>query len=508
MKKYRAFLALALGLCLFGCGREEPAEPTPAVPENPPAQSGILTDVGQAETVQDYYDRTAIIARNEWVEGDFAASRTWAEEYARLKHPDRQAEITFAGGYSMPRGLFRDELGAGYSLWDIALTDTEGGAETVQVQILHFGETADHVYRQCLSGLLTGEDMLTDRPQTYDYLMLDTRFASRMQPLPEVPLPEKARVLELSRQENGGTESTCLLSPRYLAVFAQVIREGKTGLRVLDLDTGETVVSWEKEGYWYQADSADGELLLRNSGYREDGLTDYVRLRLEDGLPVLREEALEEERWMVGDTTVTHWENGLWAGDRLLLQGNLGEEDATETTNYGVLAVLDDHRFLYGCYGWEWMEYYGVFDLQTDTWKAVWDEPDGYLWVPQGGDRALGYQWVSDWQWGFSLVDLTTGESSPLELGYPSEDQAFQGFVTADGHLTRLAMVDTSDPTQYQVILRELPGGREVLRWSFPEAAVQGQPQIQLVDDMLLVTLTQYATDTSWVYLFDLSGEN
>ncbi len=505
MVSKKLLAALALCLCLTACGRETPPEQQPVAPDVSQQPSGILTDVGQAETVQDYYDRTAVIGRNEWIDGWFTETVTWAEEYARLKHPESQAQITFAGGFFAPDGLFRDDLSAGATLWDIALTGADGTTQTVQVQILHFDEGVEGGRRQFLSGLLSGDNILTHKPDVYAYLALDTRFAARMQALPAVSAPENARVVELAGTSGSGHANTWLLGDRHLAVYEQMTGAGKSRLDILDLDTMEPVASWEREGYWYQTDGPEGQLTLRNSHYREEGLADLVQVRLEEGLPVLQEFTLREDAWQVGDTLVTHWQNGLWAGDQLLLQGELGEEDATTTTNYGVLAVLDDHRFLYGCFGWEWLEYYGVYDLQDNSWTSVWDKPDGYLWIPEeGGSKAVAFQWGGEWQWGFHLLDLDTLEATPLPLEYDSPEQALQGSATINQGLDRMAVLDTSDPAIWRVAVRDLADGRELMHWELPAAAVVGQPQVQLVGDRTLaVTLDRYETDTVWVYLFD-----
>ena len=127
MNKRKLWLAAAaLCLCLCACGRQEEAPAvTQPITGNPPAQSGILTDLGQAETLQDYYGRTAIIARNERIEGSFTQTQSWALEYAMLEYPGCQAQISYVSGYQAPQAMFKDDLRAGVARWRINLIGTE-----------------------------------------------------------------------------------------------------------------------------------------------------------------------------------------------------------------------------------------------------------------------------------------------------------------------------------------------------------------------------------------------
>ncbi len=503
MDHKKLLLALGLCLCLTGCGREEPpAEQTPSLPENLPPQGGILTDVGQAETLQDYYDRTAVIGRNEWVEGDFTATRTWAEEYAVLEYPEQQAQVAFAGGFTAPTGLFRDGLSGGAILWDVALTAADGAQSLQQVQVLYFTDNRDGAHHQCLSGLLTGEDILTGRPEAYAYLMLDTRFASRMQPLPQVTAPENAQVIELDWLEGAVFENAWLLDEQFLTVDSRYSELDKTVMQVYDLNTLEQVALWEKPGYWYQASEAPGLLDLRHSDANEDGTVSVLHVTVKDGSPDIREITLREDEWQVGDTTVTWKEGSLWADDQVLLQGDPGTEDVTTTVRYMVQSVLDDHRFLYACVGWEWTEYWGVYDLDTHTRYKVWEGPDYYLDKPEDGEtRTLAFTWMAGLQWGYHILDLNTLELTPLPVGHATEEDALEGFVEVNEDLTRIALVKNDFISDYQITVRDMQNGSELFSWIIPHNAVSGQPDVQLMgEDTLLVTVKQWATDTSWVY--------
>ena len=87
MKKRFYTGLLAAMLLLSGCSKpvEETPVPNTTVVEPPPVQSGILSDVGQAETLQEYYDRTAIIGRSEWMEGSFIQTERSEEHTSELQ---------------------------------------------------------------------------------------------------------------------------------------------------------------------------------------------------------------------------------------------------------------------------------------------------------------------------------------------------------------------------------------------------------------------------------------
>ena len=128
---------LASLLLLGGCSKPVQETPLPdtTIVEPPPVQSGILTDVGQAETLQEYYDRTAIIGRNEWMEGSFTQTESWAREYAALEYPGGTVTVEFNSGYVLPDAMTKDHLSGGVALWDVTVQwpDQPTVWETVQV---------------------------------------------------------------------------------------------------------------------------------------------------------------------------------------------------------------------------------------------------------------------------------------------------------------------------------------------------------------------------------------
>lgn len=503
MNYWNRLWAAALSLCLLLCACADgtpPAEEAGPAPESPPKEpTGIVTDVGQAETVQDYYDRTAIISRNERIEGNFVQTQHWAEEYARLEYPERQSEVQYESGYAAPEALFRDELRGGVACWSILSLDEAGAEARETIQVVYFTETADGTQTQCLSGLLTGGAQLETRPEAYDYLALDPRFSGRMQKLAAPEMPQGGQALELSVEE-----TECFLLSETAAVELTHLRDGSCGLRLFSPEGAFEAQSQTLEGNWNSGGvGPDGVLTLERA--MPDGGRQRMEILPTGGLPDIRtgSAAEEDDRWTLGGAVITRREGSLYLGEELLLAGGATDpEDVTTFRSYQFLQALDDHRFLYSLAGWEWVEGCGVYDLESRTATAIGDWGFAMPVIRKEAGVALGAHLTEPGSWAFSLVDLETLELTPLELGYPNEETAFSGQLEANGDLSLLAMNETDwESGDHLVTVREPEGGAEVFRWEIDGRLVAGQPRIQLVNDHLLaVTLRRWDTDTYWLY--------
>ena len=508
MNKRYLWLTAALCLCLGACGRTEevPAEVPPASGSHS-VQSGILTDVGQAETLQDYYGRTAIIGRNERMEGSFIQTQSWALEYAMLEYPDGQVQVSYISGYQAPQAMFKDDLRGGVARWRIDGTAVDGQAICETVQVFYFTETADGTTSQCFSGLLTGDRLLETRPEVYDYLALDTRFANRMKKLSPLESPEQALSVELDRFSPGVLDCQAwMLSDTAVAALARY-QDGSCGLLFHDLAESFETVCQQLEGIWNFSQMEDGVLTLEQ--YAQSGDRQLLEITLEDGVPAVRQSVRPEtgDGYRVGPYTVT-WEDGsLYLEGELLLEGGAwDQDDVTTTQSYQFQQALDDHRFLYSLAGWEWVEGCGVYDLETRTDTPMLGSRYGWGFslpiVRAEVGKALAAHLTEPGWWNLSMMDLATLESTPLNIGYDTEEEAVSGQLEGNADLSRLALVHTDWETNtHQIRVYDTAVGQILFQWDIDGGLVAGQPQIQLVGEKgLMVSLRRWDTDTQWVY--------
>lgn len=510
MNKRNLWLAAALCLCLCACGRQEdvPTEGLPAA-DSPPQQSGILTDVGQAETLQDYYDRTAIIGRNERMEGSFTQTQNWAMEYAALEYPDSQTTVSYISGYQAPEGMFKDDLRGGVACWRVEGTAADGQSIGETVQIFYFSETADGVQTLCFSGLLAGEERLETKPEAYAYLALDTRFANRIQRLEALEAPEQALSAQLDHFEAGVLDCQAWMLDETAVVALTRYEDGSCGLLLHDLEGGFETRYQELEGIWNYSQMDNGVLTLEQ--YAQSGDRQLLEITLKDDLPVTETSTRSEETggYRVGRYTVTWKDSSLYLGDELLLEGGAWDmDDVTTTRNYLFQQALDDHRFLYQLAGWEWMEGFGIYDIETrtDTFMQGAQNDWGFsLCLPiirnEEGKALTAHLTEPGW-WGLSVLDLDTLESTPLPLGHETEEEAISGQLEANGDLTRLALIHNDWETNTHLVeVLDMATGQQLFCWEIDAGLVAGQPQIQLVgDNTLMVTLRRWDTDTQWLY--------
>lgn len=517
MKRSFAFI-LCLLLTLCACGKapeERPPEENPSVESETPWE-GILSDAGQAATLQEYYDRTAIIGRNEWMDGSFIQTESWALEYAALEYPGGTVTAAYNSGYVLPDAMTRDDLSGGVALWDLTIQRADQPTVWETVQVFYFTETADGTLRQCFSGLLAGEDMLATRPEAYAYLALDTRFASRIQTLPDVEIPDGVQALELNFFEEAHApqdcqvwmlnESVAVILSRYREGELAALAQGDYLLTAYDLDTGETY--WhlrDLEDIWNFDSLQNGVLTLRQYAYEGEG--GILQVWMEQNQPQWGEFDAQDggEHYAVGRYALTWQDGSILLDEEVLLAGSTEEdlENEQEMTLYNFHQALDDHRFLFSKAGWEWIEYYGVYDLETRTAHAlVSDRQAGeflVLQVSADGSKALAGHGAYG-HWGLTLVDLNTLEQQHIPTEYDSEETTAEQ-VIANADLSCVAVLDETANGLYQIRVYDAATGAERFTWEVSASLLAGQPTLQLVEeDTLVVSFRQWKTDTEWLY--------
>ena len=506
-KFYRSAAALCMVLALCGCGRAQTAEtPTqPIQPESTQPRPGILSDAGQAETIQAFYSRTAIIARNERMEGSFVQTGNWAREYAALEHPGSVCEVSYLLGYVLPDAMTRDELSGGVSLWQVEITAADGTRTEEQVQILYFTETTETGLQQCISGLLTGDDMLETRPEAYAYLALDPRFSARMKTLPDITPPEGVQPLEFLEETGALDQQIYPLTDSVVAVLCRYLHRDGIGDRLVlyDMAAQQVLETHQMEGQWDFTGLRSGELTLEQSYSMGEG-RQTATVTYDGGKIRLETQFLADDEQRVGNYTLSWRDGSIYLGEEVLLRGTAeeetvdGEEDPTSMALYNFHQALDGHRFLYSVAGWEWIEHYGVYDLTNREThilagsSQVWDYE--VIGISADGDRALAWSRESNW---LELLDLRSYTARQISLSALTVER-----ICANADLSRVALLqrDSTDET-YSIVVIDSTTGEQLFDWSVPENLVAGAPELHLIGEkLLLINLRPWKTDTEWIY--------
>jgi len=187
-----------------------------------------------------------------------------------------------------------------------------------------------------------------------------------------------------------------------------------------------------------------------------------------------------------------------------LLSGGYGEEEEEllEMAMYNFHQALDDHRFLFSKAGWEWIEYYGVYDLETrEAHPLVSDRQNwgfAVLQVSEDGRKALA-GCTEGGYWNLALVDLDNLTMQKILPAYGEAENAVMQ-VTANGDLSRVAVLADQE-AMASARLYDTTSGKELFHWDIPAQLVAGQPELQLAgENMLVIGLRQWKTDTDWLY--------
>lgn len=529
MKKWVSILTIAyLLLVLCGCARQTEQLPPPEVPAVQASlqTNSIVTEAGQAETRVDPFARTAIIARNAWLQGSFVQTKQWALEYAQQRYP-QHTSITadYTSGYVLPGAMVPEEgLSGGVAVWDMTIQQQN---ETIseQVQVFYFSEQGSDGYQICLSGLLTGEDMRMTRPKGYAYLMLDTRFSGRVQSLPRLEGPEGALELEFLLEREAVEQQFYPLNEQVVAVLCRYSHRflSDDKLLVYDLESGEVLLEEWLPGFWSWAGSGNGWVELEYY-YAKDEMRLSARVTLTEEGAQLEQFSQPYGQYRVGDHVLTWKDERVLLGEDVLL-GNpvIGAEgqnevlpevpddeheavwEPEEVTMYNFHQALDDHRFLFSKATLEWIAYYGIYDLETREMQVLTGslQPQDFhvLQVSEDGSRAL-MAYGSYRNWGLTMVDLQTMERRLLPLEYNSEDNPVER-VTANADLSRIAVTELNaeDSGMNRIRVFDTTSGEELFYWESPARLISGEPEIVLVGDhTLMVNVRQWRTDTEWVY--------
>lgn len=198
-----------------------------------------------------------------------------------------------------------------------------------------------------------------------------------------------------------------------------------------------------------------------------------VRQILLDEELLLTESAYEEaELFRMGEHVLTAVYPDILLDGEVLLKGNAVAEPYSERrgASYGLIAILDDHRFVFGNYDAYMPNYYSVYDIDTGEEQMICPMGTYLCGVWNGvGIRATGTG--QEESYGFARIDMTDFSVRPIAVEHTTKNTAVQQ-VEINTVGTRMALTTdrfafSSGEAGQSVDVYDTAGGPHLYTWSW-----------------------------------------
>ena len=289
--------------------------------------------------------------------------------------------------------------------------------------------------------------------------------------LPEVYGPEGFTLQTRLRFSGADAEAVLGVAPMDGDQLALLVQDGQkawlmlydcgtcevTAKQQVELNGDAVLVRMDKESFYF----ADGQ---RGWEVAADGSFSMTEYRLED-------------RLHMGDRQVSAINGSLYIDGQPVLEATPGSSE------YLLVAVLDDHRLLYNAYGaaTNLQGTYGVYDHTTGE-KTLLTTLGQYV-VGVWGDTLLITRQTAGGMYELGKYDLTDYSFMALSIGHETVDRRVESVLCNDAG-TRL-MVTWADDSGTTVQIFDLEIQVELYRWTAPVG--QACSYFPVGDDVLLV---------------------
>ncbi|MBQ3140346.1 MAG: hypothetical protein IJC25_00115 [Clostridia bacterium] len=350
---------------------------------NPETSSQTVSGILNTE-----YTREKILSQT--VAGDrdyFVATQLWATEFVRRNYQSyTPSDVTavFVSGFAMDENELAD-FAVGAQIYDVTFTSKKSidslpqntdGSYTLRLQAVYY---VDQEGRCVLSGFAYEDALIADGRQLYEFLKADSRLT--MQPYPYPVADECVQAYNLSQvMEQRGQQKLsqlyCIGENRFLFLSCDKnAPAGTVDVNFFDLSTGENFADNEAmhltgvSGYYF-LDMTGGEIKVCYN-YAEGGAY-YCNTFAHDGTVRGKFQPYHSDDdtavHAVGDSQILNENGSLYLldddGERtLLLEGKPGLSE--DSTVYRFCGQAGEEAFLFVCFGYEWVEHWGVYDLNT-----------------------------------------------------------------------------------------------------------------------------------------------